>query len=147
MKTILPHQEYFVDDLKEKIKSGERLFVVKGTSGCGKTFSMDMLKDDFSESGMLPIYLNGDPILSTTEYYPFYNALSGILPENMNYNWGQVMIDCGDNIPSVGKSVASVVKILTKRNTSKKQIRDLPFNEKEQDIICKIQYLAEHRDI
>lgn len=147
IETLLPNQEIFLDLLRGKMQLGETLFFVRGISGSGKSISLQKISQDFKESGILPIYFKGDPILVTNEYFPFLNALSETLPFTAEYGLKEVVIDYGADIPKIGGTVTNILKIFSKRNETRVKIRDLSLTEKEQDIICKIQYLAEHNDL
>lgn len=147
MKQLLPNQTLFSDKIYIKMEQGETTFFICGNSGCGKTVSLQSISKNFEDSGYLPIFLKGDPVLSSSDYLPFYNALSDILPSSAVYGNNQVLIDCVENIPEIGKKITTILKIFAKKNEAQKGIRDLSLNEKEQDIICKLQYLSERREI
>lgn len=74
-------------------------------------------------------------------------ALSEALPVGAEYGFKKVLEDYGGNIPKIGKGVTSILNFLSKRDSAQKKIRDLMLNEKEQDIMCKLQYLAEQKEI
>lgn len=147
MRNLLPTQEKFLTYISKAMKSGDTLFFISGNSGCGKTVTIEQLTENLKFSGMLPVVLKGDSVLSDNEYLPFFNALSNTLPVNATYSYSDMIIDCGDNIPKIGKSLTTILKLFSKRSDSRNQIRDLFLNEKEHDIMCKLQYLAEHNEV
>lgn len=147
MKKLLPNQNYFLDKLYREMQSGKTTFFISGNSGCGKTVSIQYVSEKFKESGYLSITLNGDPILAANEYFPFYSALSDTLPDCAVYGTNEVIRDYGENIPKFGKQITRILGLLTKKEEIHNEIRDLALGEKEQDIVCKIQYLAEHREV
>lgn len=147
MKQLLPNQKLFSDRIYTKMEQGETTFFICGNSGCGKTVSIQYISKNFEDSGCLSILLKGDPILSSNDYLPFYNALSDVLPDGAVYGANHILTDYVENVPEVGKKISNILKIFAKKNEVQKGIRDLSLNEKEQDIICKLQYLAEHREI
>lgn len=147
MKKALPNQNSFFDLIYEQMAQGETIFFISGNAGIGKSVSIQMISDNLKSANMLPICLNGDSILSSNEYLPFLNALSEALPYNAEYGLQQIILDYSDNIPKIGKRITGILKLFAKRNEAQLRIRDLTLNEREQDIVCKIQYLAEHKDI
>lgn len=147
MQQLLPHEERFVNEIYDQMHAANTLFFISGKSGHGKTVSIEQVTYALEQSGYLLVPLSGDSVLSEKEYHPFYMALSETLPVKAEYGIKEVLVDYGDNIPKVGKGVTSILNFLSKRESVQKKIRDLMLNEKEQDIMCKLQYLADQKDI
>lgn len=147
MQQLLPNQELFIEQMLEKMHDANTLFWISGKSGHGKTFSIEQVTEDMKKSGYLVLSLTGDSVLAEKEYHPFYMALSKTLPISAEYGLKETLTDYGDNIPKVGKGIASILEFFSKKETVRKKIRDLVLNETEQDIICKLQFLAEHREV
>lgn len=57
-----------------------------------------------------------------------------------------MLIDCVENVPEIGKKITTILKILPKK-TKLKRGSIYKLRAKEQDIICKLQYLSERREI
>lgn len=146
MKTLLPNQILALSYLKDLMRNGETLFWISGISGCGKTVAIKTFIEEFKDSGYLPIFFKGDCILQDNEYFPFFSALSDVLPESIAYGLDKAVVDLADQI-STGKPFINILKMFVKKAESKSQVRDLALNEKEHDILCKIQYLVEHKDV
>lgn len=144
---LLQNEERFINKIYDEMKSANTLFFVTGKSGHGKTVSVKQVAQKLKQSGYLLVSLTGDSVLSEKEYNPFYLALSDVLPVSAEYGIKQVMADNDNNIFKIGKRITSIFNIFSKRDTAQKKIRDLMLNEKEQDIMCKIEYLAKHNDI
>ena len=147
MKQLLPNQKLFLDEIYTKMEQGQTTFFIRGNSGCGKTISLQYLSKNCRDSGCLFIFLKGDPILSSSDYLPFYSALSDVLPSSAIYGNKQILMDYVENIPEFGKKITNILKVFAKKNEVQNEIRDLSLNEKEQDIMCKLQYLSERREI
>lgn len=147
MQQLLPNEERFINELYNQMYDTNTLFFVSGKSGHGKTVSVKQITQNLKKSGYLLVSLTGDPVLSEKEYHPFCMALSETLPVNAEYGIKEALTDYGNNIPKVGKGVTGILNFLSKMDSAKKKIRDLMLNEKEQDIMCKLQYLAEQKDI
>lgn len=147
MKQLLPNQEIFLDSIQNEMEQGETIFFINGISGAGKSVAIQTISYNFEKSNILPIYLKGDSVLSSNEYLPFFNALSETFPCNAEYGFPQMILDYGDSIPKVGKKITGILKLFAKKNQTQLKIRDLILNEKEQDILCKLQYLAQHKEI
>lgn len=147
MQQLLPNEERFINEIYDKMYDANTLFFVSGKSGHGKTVSVNQIAQTLEKSGYLLVKLTGDSILSEKEYHPFYMALSEILPVNAEYGIKEMLADYGNSIPKFGKGVANILNFISKRDSAQKRIRDLLLNEKEQDILCKLQYLAEQKNI
>lgn len=147
MQQLLPNEERFIKEIYKQMNNTNTLFFISGKSGHGKTVSVNQVTQELEQSGYLLLSLTGDSILSEKEYHPFYMALSQVLPVSAEYGIKEVLKDYGDSIPKVGKGVTSILSFLSKRNSAKKKIRDLMLSEKEHDIMCKLQYLAEQKEI
>ena len=147
MSQLLPNEKRFINKIYDQMYAANTLFFISGKSGHGKTVSTKQVAQALEQSGYLLMPLTGDCILTEKEYHPFYMALSEALPVNAEYGIKDVFADYGDSIPKVGKGVTSILNFLSKRDSAQKRIRDLMLNEKEHDIMCKLQYLAEQKDI
>lgn len=147
MQQLLPHEARFIDKIYKQMQDSNTVFFISGKSGRGKTVSVKQIIQKLEQSGYLLMPLAGDSVLSETEYYPFHAALSEILPSNAEYGIKDILLNYGDCIPKVGKSITNILNFLSRRDSAQKNIRDLILNEKEQDIMCKVQFLAEQRDI
>ena len=147
MQQLLPNEERFINEIYNQMYATNTLFFISGKSGHGKTVSVKQVTQMLKQSGYLLVPLTGDSVLSEKEYHPFYMALSETLPVNAEYGIKEVLTEYGDNIPKVGKGVTGILNFLSNRDTAKKRIRDLILNEREQDIMCKLQYLAEQKNI
>lgn len=145
MKTLLPHQTIGFMNIKNLIKDGENIFFIQGNSGCGKTITIKAICQNLKKKDYLLVDLKGDSILKDNEYLPFLNALGDVLPGSVDYGFSKMAVDFGGEIPKVGKPLTSIFKIFSKRTESQNQIRDLALNDKEHEILCKLQYLAEHK--
>ena len=144
---LLPNEEKFRDEIYDLMHLGNTLFFISGKSGHGKTTSVNQVMQDLVQSEYLLISLTGDNVLSEKEYHPFYMALSENLPIHADYGIKEVLADYGDNIPKIGRGISNIFSFFVKRDAAQKKIRDMPLTEKEQDIVCKLQYLAEHRHL
>ncbi len=147
MQQLLPNEERFINEIYNQMHAANTLFFISGKSGHGKTFSIHQVTQALEQSGYLLVSFTGDSVLSEREYHPFYKALSEVLPFSAEYGPKKVLSDCVDSIPKVGQGVNKILNFLSKRNAAQKKIRDLILNEKEQDIMCKLQYLAEQKDL
>jgi|GEM_PF-1813334 len=145
MEKILPVERRLIEMLKSNMSNGQKNLWIEGKSGGGKTFSIKSLADDFEKSSILPVFLDGVSY-DNIAYAPFFHGLGNSFYNN-NFCENNFLIEGVELIPNAGTYIHKLSKIFKSRNAEKRALRDYGLNEKEQDILCKLEYLSEKREL
>lgn len=147
---LLKHQEAIKNIIIEDLKNGEKLFIIEGVSGTGKTYLMNsMIKEIMNENNFEFFIMEGDNQCLTRDYYPIEQCLAAKkkIQKDQTNNIKTIISKTVRSIPSVGYPAEFVVKeILNHKNNNVVKLNS-HLNESEMNIIFRIKHFIKNKII
>lgn len=137
-------------DIIQDIENGKLKLVIKGDSGCGKSYLSEWvvqhLKKSIPSSAVL--YLQGDEQCVNRDYYPFFNGMNNLLKsQDMNRILKSSTSKIFDFTPIGGEFLAYVSEIILNKINSKELFLNHIFNEEELDIVLCLKKASQNKKL
>lgn len=126
----------------------DRIIMLVGKPGIGKSYVVERLKRDLQEQYSAPIcYLKGDQFCQNRRYYCFKNALNSLtIDYNKKKEITNIASKGAQGIPYVGPVTEKLlINTLNHTEIAQKQRNYFLDNDEEQEIIFRLNYLLDKR--
>ncbi len=143
-------QKEVFDKLKNNISplSSDKVIVLSGKPGVGKSFVINSLKDNIQNHYSTPIcYLNGDSVCQERDYYCFKYALNDM---TIKYATKKKMTAIAskvvNDVPYCGSVSKEILSDLFDHSEIEQQQKSYFLSNDEQEIVYRLNYLFDKRN-
>jgi len=151
---LISNQEYAFNTILEMFsKSSNRFCLLKGDSGTGKTFVIQLVADFLSKKNIFIYSLYGDRYSLNRDFYPFKNFFTSQFSERKKYLRmaipnisSDLATDATKSIPVVGELISALTRESINLKNEVTNIKYSIFDEEEKDILQKLEYLEDDKE-
>jgi len=151
---LISNQEYALNTILEKLSNpNDRFCLLKGDSGTGKTFVIQLVANFFSKKNFFIYSLYGDRYSWNRDFYPFKNFFASQFSERKKYlkmvipnTSSNFATDAIKSIPVVGELISALTREGINLKNKITNMKHSIFNEEERDILQKLEYLEDAKE-
>lgn len=128
--------------------SSDKVIVLSGKPGVGKSFVIDSLKDSIQNHYRTPIcYINGDYFCQARDYYCFKRTLNDISSKYTSQkNWTNIVRKGVSDIPFCGSVAEEILSDLFDYSEINQQQKNYFLSKDEQEIVYRLNYLFDKKN-
>lgn len=148
MYKYISNQDTVLTCLMKNVESLRSLSIIDGLSGSGKTYVLENIADQFTDSQCF--WLKGDPYTSQREYYPFYNLIN---QQYINYPEQTKLIlrkqqfkDVAENVGSLSplgdEMISMAIEKIMENKKEKRTLSNCVFSSEELQVLFQLEYFC-----
>lgn len=149
-RQLMSQQKDIAENIKKDIDEGKTKFVIRGVSGCGKSYVSAYIIEYLNKSLKKPVFihLQGDEQCINREYYPFSYGLRKLADKyTKNKIIKKTIPKAFDFSPLGGDFLGYISEIIVNKLSSKELFLNQLFNDVELDIVLTLKKLANNASL
>ncbi len=148
MYTFISNQDNILKSLIANIKGQQKLSIIDGMSGSGKTYVLENIVGKFAELQFF--WLKGDPYTTQREYYPFYNLINQqyvICPAQLKkalkkQQFKEIAESAGSLSPIGDEMISKTIDKIVNNQKEKKTLHNCIFSSEELHVLFQLEYFC-----
>ena len=148
MHKFVSNQDCIYASLENDLRCGSKFSIVKGVSGCGKTYLINSLCDQIPDKQFYK--LSGDGCIRTRPYYPFRNLLNEVYTKNQQVLNRRLRHDAvlntinqaGSISPLGSDALSACITELFGAAKKKRELKNIAFHRDEIELLFSLEYFC-----